>query len=351
MNRIAELQKKLSGECFTIANPVDIYYLTGLKLSLGRLLISSDAYFIGIDGRYLAEAQAQFKERAILCEKGKWNALFKAFGKHQDPIYFDPNFESYASIESLKEIHPRLIPKANLITARHTKSLNEIAEMKKAALITEEGFQFVQEMLHVGMTEKKAACLLKAFWLEKRESECSFEPIIAFGEHTAYPHAKPSDRELQPNDVVLIDIGASSNSYQADMTRMVYFGEVAESIKKIVQQVRKAHILAVECAVPGASIAELDNVVRDFFRAAGTLDAFSHSLGHGIGLDVHEYPTIRSTATDVLREGMVITIEPGLYFPGLGGARLENTYLVGPHGLESFMESSLEPAFVPVSYT
>ena len=348
MNRIQRLQEQIKeGETWTISHPVDLYYLTGLKLSLGRLCITKQSFLLGVDGRYSTYACERLKDKVVLCERGKWDPLFK---DSQGVLVFDSLYESYSSYETLVDEWGMEVQGRKGLTSslRIIKDEEELILLRKAAFALEEGFSYLTSQIRKGITERQLSCKLQAFWLEKMGLAISFDPIVAFGPHTTLPHAKPRDVMLKEGDLVLVDIGVAFESYQSDMTRMIFFGEPTPEQRKLSDLVLKAHTIGVENARPGVKVSHLDYLVRNFLELQGFKEEFSHSLGHGIGLDVHESPMLRSTSEDVLKEGMVITIEPGLYIPGMGGMRLENTYLVTKTGMESLMVSSLEPLLLPV---
>lgn len=353
--RISSLQKILKTDYAIISNPKDLFYLTGLDVSSGLLLISRAGVWIGLDGRYYSYAQPLLQGNIILCERGNYSALFEAAKIARDSdCSFDSQVEPYGRYQELlllwKNIGGRALIPTDSITSelRILKDDEELRSITKAAHISDEGFEFVLSILKKGISEKEVAARLQAFWLETYGSQAAFDPIIAFGSNSAYPHAIPTDRKLNAGDIVLVDIGATFEHYHADMTRMVYFGEPDPRMEVICNHVMTAHEKAFHEAKIGVEIAQLDKTVRSVFSSVGYEEAFCHSLGHGIGLSVHEKPIIRTTSEGLLQERMVITIEPGLYLPEIGGARLENTYYLGAHGLENLMNSPLTPTYIPI---
>ena len=172
-------------------------------------------------------------------------------------------------------------------------------------------------------------------------SKLSFEPVIAFGENSAYPHHRAGSSRLQKDQIVLIDAGAVVDHYCGDLTRVFYFGTPNPELKRLERLVKETQETAIHRIQPGVKVHELDDLVREVFKKADVNQFYMHSLGHGVGLEVHEFPMIRSNQKNdgvLLKEGMVVTIEPGLYQPNLGGIRLEEMLLVTSNGSESLLE-------------
>jgi Xaa-Pro aminopeptidase len=314
-----------------IENPPDLLYLTGLTLSKGRLLLSKDQAILFVDGRYFEVA----KKKAP-CEVRLWEEQ-KQFANQE--IGFDSTFVTYDGYLSLQKTFPKLKPVPNPLRAlRAIKTPEEVACLRKAAKLTWDGYRHVLTLLKEGISEEALAFEFEMFCRKNGASAMSFSPIIAFGENSAYPHHRAGKTTLKKDQVVLIDVGAVVDDYAGDMTRIAYFGTPDPKIKRFEEIVRKAQRKAIEHVKPGIALGELDQIVCDEFEKANVKPLYIHSLGHGIGLETHEYPRVKVDGEDknvIAKAGMVFTIEPGLYEAGVGGIRIEDMILVTPSGYEN----------------
>jgi Xaa-Pro aminopeptidase len=226
---------------------------------------------------------------------------------------------------------------------RLIKDAEEISKLRAAAQLGYEGYLFALSLLREGVSEKELALALELFWKERGASRLAFDSIIAFGPNSSMPHYRPDETTLKQNTSVLIDCGVVLSHYHSDMTRVAYFGNPPQEIQTIYPIVEEAKAKAIEACRPGTLIGDLDRIARDWIQSKGYGEYFSHSLGHGVGLEIHENPIIRQTgpfSEKPLKTGMVITIEPGIYLPGIGGVRLEDTILITENGYENFYPSS-----------
>lgn len=316
-----------------IENPIDLYYLTGLTLSKGRLLVKNQKATLYVDGRYFAEA----KKKAP-CPVAPWNESKQIKEKK---LHFDSAFVSYEGFLDLEKEFPHvewISTPHPLQMLRAVKEKKEIEFLKKAALLTWNGYRHIREHLKEGVSEAELALEFEIFCRKNGASGLSFSPIIAFGENGAYPHYRAGSAELKKGQSILIDVGAVFDHYSGDMTRVVHFGKPDEKILHFEKIVKRAKEKAFSLIKPGATFGMLDQAVQDEFDAANVKPLYIHSLGHGIGLETHEFPRIRFDGPDkdvVLKKGMVFTIEPGLYQPGVGGVRLEDMVVVTDNGYEN----------------
>jgi Xaa-Pro aminopeptidase len=327
--RIDQFAHTLTTPCL-IEAPADLLYLTGLTLSKGRLLVSSQESILFVDGRYYEKAKQTAPCK--VCLWAEWKDIpFKEVG-------FDSSFVSYESYLLLQKELPNVqfVPIANpLKKIRAVKDQDEISCLKKAAALTWKGYQRILEVLQEGISEEEVALEFEIFCRKNGASGLSFSPIIAFGENSAYPHHRAGKDRLRKDQIVLIDIGAVVDHYAGDMTRMFHFGKVDPKLIWMEDLVRKAQQAAIDLVQPGICFGALDSLVREIFQKENVKQLYTHNLGHGIGLDTHEYPRIRFDGEDkdvILEPGMVFTIEPGLYQPGLGGIRIEDMILVTDQG-------------------
>jgi Xaa-Pro aminopeptidase len=342
--RLERFMKTIEGvEILLVENPVDLYYLTGLEFSIGRLLVSKEGATLLVDGRYYESAKKGFPFTVTLSSP---EALKKALSCF-DAIGFDSAFVSVAGFESLqKEIPGKKwvgYPEP-LRQMRLCKDAKEIELLRKAADVTWAGCRHAASCLRVGVSEEEIAWEFERYCREHGAEGLSFSSIIAFGKNSAYPHYRAGKARLEENQHVLLDVGAVVNHYAGDLTRIVFFGKRDPEVVKLYDQVRQANRDAIAAIRIGMEIGELDQLVRDQFAKQGVRDLYTHGLGHGIGLETHEYPRIRADGADkkcIVQPGMVFTIEPGLYLPGLGGIRWEDMILVTKTEAENLYHAEL----------
>ncbi len=353
-SRIKRLSEQLEDPCL-IEQVDDLYYLTGLTLSKGRLLVKKGESILFVDGRYFEGAK---KEAS--CTVCTWED-FKKIGEKR--VLFDSASMTYDGYLLLKEGYPQIqwIPSPSPVKwLRAIKEPKEIAALKKAANLTWRGYQRVVACLKEGVSEEELALEFEFFCRKNGASGMSFMPIIAFGENSAYPHHRAGKSRLHPNQSVLVDVGAVVDHYCGDMTRLCYFGKPDPRIAEFEQIVKRVQKMAIDHVKPGIKAGELDQLVQDEFLAVNVKQQYKtpkieaifggpmpnvkqlyiHSLGHGIGIECHEFPRFRFDGVDkdvVLKPGMVFTIEPGLYQPGVGGVRIEDMILVTETGHEKLI--------------
>lgn len=335
-----KLLPKLKCDALLIENPINIFYLTGMDVSTGKLLIGKEITNLIVDGRYFETCS---KHSACPVLKLETFSLEKwAQSNAIDKLGFDSALTSYQAYLGLKELPLKLVPTSSPIEQqRLIKDQDEIESLKKASKLGFEGFLFVESLLEEGVTEEQLAFELEFFWKKKGAKKLAFDPIIAFGENSSMPHYRAGSTPLKKGMHVLIDIGVVYQHYHSDMTRVVYFGKPNPEIEAIYKIVEEAKRRAIELCRPGVLIEELDKAARAYIESKGYGKNFTHSLGHGVGLEIHERPTVKGTgefSRIPLRAGMVITIEPGIYLPGVGGVRLEDTILITDTGYVNLTE-------------
>jgi Xaa-Pro aminopeptidase len=326
--RLDRLREKMSEvNTFYVDDPINLYYLTGLQLSAGKLLITAEEATLLVDGRYIELASQAEGPFEVELAGDKWRDQLKG------PVGFDSHLLCYEVAKGLDRGFPSL-----LMELRAIKEPEEIELLRRAGALCSRGYDHAASLLTEGISELEVARQLEIFWLEEGGEKLSFDPIIAFGSNSSRPHHHTSARRLKEGEPVLFDMGVQLESYQSDMTRVRFFGTPDPEMEKIYAIVKEAFEAARDLCRPGVTAGELDGAARDRITDAGYGKQFSHSLGHGVGLDVHELPILRGAppqAEKQLEEGMVITIEPGIYLPELGGVRLEDTFVVTADGCES----------------
>jgi Xaa-Pro aminopeptidase len=211
---------------------------------------------------------------------------------------------------------------------RQTKDPPEVERIAQAAALTDEAFEHILGFARAGLTEREIALELEWHLRTHGSEGIAFEPIVASGPNSARPHARPTDRRLTPGDLVVLDFGARVGDYCSDMTRTLVVGEADEKQTEVYRAVLEASEAALAAVRVGIPCADLDGVARSLLETRGLGDEFGHSLGHGVGLDVHELPRLGRKAQGVVEGGTVVTIEPGVYLPGVGGVRIEDLVLV-----------------------
>ncbi len=322
-----------------IHHPVDLGYLTGLNLSTGLLFIGEEEKLF-VDGRYLEACQSAAPVPVAPLKEALFETLPKGL------IAFDGETTSFETYQKWSK-SLTLVPLAGMMKGvRAVKEPQEIDRLRRAANLCSSGYDHLLTQLREGVEEREVAREFELFCLRAGGEALSFEPIVAFGEHGAYPHYHSDGTPLAKGDAVLMDLGFQIDGYQSDMTRVVFFGTPAPEMKKIYGIVKQAMDAALSILKPGVTAGELDRAARSLIQEAGYGEAFCHSLGHGVGLEVHEHPILRDTDPykDVAMEkGMIITIEPGIYLPGVGGVRLEDTLVVTGSGWESLTQRPFAP--------
>ena len=343
--------KRLQVRGCLIEEPMSLFYLTGLQLSLGKLWVTPKKACLFVDGRYIQACKESSPVPAVLVTD---KAIQKFIADEElKSVGFDSQATSYERFKALKKSFPKIqwhpIPKL-LKEIRAVKDAKEITLMKKSAQLLWKGFEHIKSILKVGITELEVAREFEIYCLQHGARGLAFEAIIAFGENSAKPHYHPGAVKLKKNMLVLVDIGVDVDHYHSDMTRIVFFGDVDLRLREIYAVVRKSQRAAFKACRPGVTAGDLEQVSLKVIRDAGMEHLLLHRLGHGIGLETHEFPSLTSAGDDktaVLKPGMAVTLEPGLYIPGIGGVRYEDTVIVTPKGaMNLYPNDKLDPTLV-----
>jgi len=229
---------------------------------------------------------------------------------------------------SLKQLSP-IISELRMV-----KDADEIALMKSSSLLNDTAMEKIIDLVSEMLPEKYLAKAIKNIFEREGADGVSFEPIVGYGQNTSNPHHMPTNTKLKDGDAVLIDMGCIKNFYCSDMTRTVFFGKSIENMKNIYQIVLEANLKAIEKAKPGLKACEIDATARNYIESKGYGKYFTHRTGHGVGIEIHEKPYISSNSEEILTSGMIFSIEPGIYLPGVGGVRIEDLVLVTDNGCE-----------------
>lgn len=349
--RIERVQKALQGmscNALLVDDPVNLYYLTGINLSAGKMVVHENGAHLFVDGRYLQIAEKLSPVPVTLTsqEQNHFQDYLRDLPSIQI-LAFNSETTSYSTYNELKK---NLDPIALLAVDNPIKKMRaikddeEITLLRQAALLGNQGFDYICSLIKENISESELATELEIFWKRKGAKGVAFDPIVAFGPNSAMPHYRAGQSRLKKGEHILIDIGVNLDHYHSDMTRVVYFHEPDPKINEIYEIVKKAQLTAISLCRPGVLVSDLDHAARQVIADHGYGEFFNHSLGHGVGLEIHEWPPIRASSKDIiLKKGMVLTIEPGIYLPGIGGVRLEDTLLITYDSYESLTKKSLDP--------
>jgi Xaa-Pro aminopeptidase len=317
----------------------NVRYLTGFTGSNGQALVSSGASVFFTDGRYTEQSRHEIPdlERETYGGGTKASELLAAFCARVGIARL--GFESEDLTVAARDRLAERLDGIELVAAtdeverlRRAKDPEELELLGRAQLATDEVFDHILDALAVGVSERQVALDLEHVMRRDGADGLAFDSIVAFGENAAEPHHEPGHRMLEEGDVIKLDFGAKVGGYHADMTRTVAFGEPAAELKKIHDIVRQAQLAGIDAVREGIRGADVDAAARHVIEEAGYGDRFTHGLGHGVGLEVHEGPGLGVASDDVLPLGAVVTVEPGIYVPGLGGVRIEDMVEVVAEG-------------------
>ena len=321
----------------------NIFYLTGFRGTEGTLLVTRGDVFLLTDSRYITYAQEVATGCTVLEVRAKDRILDDLFRKYAiTKSGFDSFHTSFQMYQSWKEGSPdvEFVPLAGDIEAiRQCKEPEEVLALRKAIDIATEAFASIYGTILPGRTEREIANDLDYAMRRLGAEGPSFETIVASGPRAALPHGHPTDRVLEAGEAVIIDFGCLVDGYCTDETCTVSLGEASKEIKEIYAVVREAKQKGIDSVRVGLPLQELDMIVRGFIEEKGYGAFFGHGTGHGVGIAVHEPPAVTARSDGLLEEYMVITIEPGIYLPHVGGVRLEDMVLVRENGGEVLTRS------------
>ena len=298
------------------------------------------------DGRYKEQIKLEIKNwKTIIAERGK--NLISALSKNKEihkckKIAFDKNTISYSSYLLLKNTFPKIaFVSAEFILEKliSKKDSYEISQIEKAIEITDATFSKIINEIKIGKTENQIAARISYLQKFLGGSCDAFETIVASGKNAVLPHARPTQKKIREKEILILDFGTVVNGYHSDMTRSVAIGKISHKLKKIYQIVLDAQQKAIENVKSGIAASKLDAIARNYISKNGYGKFFNHSLGHGVGLQIHEFPILNSQNKFLLEEGNIITIEPGIYFPNLGGVRIEDIVVVEKDGCRVLTKS------------
>jgi len=329
-DKIKKENKEIEG--FLVTNLKNLNYLTGFDGEGFALIGASDKNYLLTDSRYTEQAEKESPDFKIITdEPKKKNARILAL------IAFESSNLSYADFKKYSESFESIefFPTENIVEQiRMIKDKEEIIKMKKAAQITTESLKDVFELIKPGIRELDIASELAYTMRKKGAQKESFDIIVVSGERSSLIHGKPSEKKIVEGELIIIDVGANYHNYNSDITRTIIMGKENEKQKEIFSIVSEAQKKALEFLKPGLRCKEVDFVARNVIEKKGYGKYFGHGLGHGVGLEIHELPRVSFSDDTVLLPGMVVTIEPGIYLPEVGGVRIEDSVLITEESYE-----------------
>lgn len=341
MTRLRTLQEALGdSEVLFVSSPVSIFYLSGLLIHPAErfygLLLTARTVVLFVPqleaaaaGGFSGEVVAISDDDDLAACLSKYRPTGRlAVEKRHLTV---ERLELLRSCWQLSEVDDL---SGRVEAMRMAKDDSELSPMRRACRIIDEVVAWAQTQLESGMTERQLVALIDQRLERHYGVQSAFPSLVQFGANSALPHGTPGERKLASGDAVLLDIGARVEGYPSDITRTAFFGSVGEPLRRVYQVVLDAHLAAAAQLRPGLAVKEVDKAARSIIAAAGFDKNFTHRVGHGLGLEVHEPPSMHGQNDTPLRAGMVVTIEPGVYLPGVGGVRIEDDYLITSDGAE-----------------
>ncbi|WP_040329361.1 M24 family metallopeptidase [Clostridium ihumii] len=347
--RIETLRKVMAErglDAVLLQGDVNRNYMSGFKGDESYSIITMDKAIFITDSRFTEQATQEVKDYEVREYQRPFEAFLDKIVKEFNikKLGFEENVLTYELYNSYKEaVSCELIPLNGVIeTLREIKCEKEIEIMRKAQNIADKGFEHILKFIKPGMTEREIGLELEFYMRKLGATGLSFPSIVASGVRSSLPHGMATEKVVENGDFLTLDFGVVYDGYCSDMTRTIVIGEPNEKMKEIYNVVLKAQEAALKAVKPGISCYDLDKIARDIITEAGYGEYFGHGLGHGVGRVVHELPMVNFRSKEILKPGMVITDEPGIYIPNFGGVRIEDIILVTEDGYEVFSKSPKE---------
>jgi Xaa-Pro aminopeptidase len=338
LNRFREIMRERKISAALITNEQNVRYLSGFTGNDSALLVTAHKKLLLTDFRYREEAHNSARGWRIIFEPygllEKAGAVAKKFRIRR--LCVEAGHMKVADLRGLRKevgrgvkIHPQ---DAMVGELRLIKSDWEVQQIENALRIQEACFLELCRGLRSGISEREAAAKLRLQMVRSGADDEAFQCMFQIGSHSSLPHGRPTDRVLNGDSIILLDWGAKLGGYHSDLTRTFFIGSISPQLRRIHEIVSAAQRAAIEKIAPGVEMKDVDKAARDVIAKAGFGKAFGHSTGHGLGLDIHEFPSLSMRAKGTLKPGMVVTVEPGIYIPRLGGVRIEDDVLVTKTG-------------------
>lgn len=336
--RLASRLKKERLSAFLVTNPINIRYLTGFHCTYGYLLVPAKKNYFLTDARYTAAARSEAVADEVVEIKAAEapGRIGEILGDHRvSRLGFEPEAITVADFDTLAKPLPKIkwVQTKQLIEdMRLIKDKGEIDSIRRSSRVMDKAFESMLGFIKPGVTEEAIRAELETCMIKQKIEGLSFETIVASGPRGAFAHGKPSKRKVRGGDFIVLDFGVCSDGYHSDMTRTVFVGRPSPEDVRRYRAVREAQRKAFESAAAGTGANVPDSSAREVLRRYGLADFFTHGLGHGVGMEVHERPRLSSIIGEKLQAGMVFTIEPGIYIEGWGGIRIEDTVFLSEKG-------------------
>ena len=342
---LREKMKLLEIDGMIISNPINIEYITGVYAE-GTLIINDKDNIFITDARYIEDVNSTITISDEINVRDQANIPeneYISFFANCPRVGIEENYISYSKYQNLVRIYrlKEAVETNNLIEKMRTiKDDNEIAKIRRACEITDNCFTHLLEYIKVGMTERQIAFEIEKYFIENGANGLAFDTIVASGENSSKPHAIPTNRMIQNGDNITIDFGAKYKGYCSDMTRTIFVGSVSDEVRELYNFILEGQLRATNKIKDGVDGKSVSRGVQIEYNARNF--ELIHALGHGVGLEVHELPYLSYRSSQILRENMVVTNEPGIYIPGKIGIRIEDTILVNKLESEVLTKSSKE---------
>lgn len=332
-----------------IVSPENRFYFTGFPSSDGFLLVSSDRAVFITDGRYIEAAQNAIQNCEVVLMGTAATQIFELFSEMQvSCIAVESSrmtlsqYQKYAAALEPMTLLADSTLDSIICALRAVKQPLEVEKIKTAQKIAEDAFSYICTFIEPGKTEREVALALEYYMLSHGAEALSFETIAISGAKTSMPHGVPGENVIQKGDFVTMDFGAVVGGYHSDMTRTVAVGSVTAKQKEVYETVLRAQTAVMDALRPGFTCAAADKIARDVITDAGYGAYFTHSTGHGVGVEIHEYPALSPRADSILTVGNVVTDEPGIYLPGEFGVRIEDMAYITENGCENLTSAPKE---------
>ncbi|WP_339228097.1 Xaa-Pro peptidase family protein [Oceanobacillus sp. FSL K6-2867] len=346
LNKLREALEKNKLDAILITSPINRRYVTGFTGTAGIALVSLDDARLITDFRYTEQANEQANGFNVIEHKQLIEGEITDQLKHMQVkrLGFEKDYVTFTQYENYKKsFNVELVPVSGIVEElRLIKTNDELNTMKKAAKIADDAFVHIQKFIKPGVKEIDISNELEFYMRKQGAASSSFDTIVASGYRSALPHGVASNKEIQSGELVTLDYGALYEGYCSDITRTVAVGKISSELREIYDIVLEANLRGVNGIKPGITGKEADALTRSFITDRGYGDNFGHSTGHGLGLEVHEGPGLSYRSDKVLKKGMVVTVEPGIYVAGIGGCRIEDDIVLTESGNERLTFASKE---------
>jgi len=351
-SKTQQVQLKLSEQevdALLVTDPLNMRYLTGYTGDAGMLIVDAQSVVLAVDPRYTEQALREAKPFEVVEVREDWTQFLsrvvaekqiKVLGVEAEHVTVQQWEDWRECLQGTSDIKP---VRRAISALRRVKSAEELSLIERAAELTDAALAEFRNWIKPGVTEREAAWFIEAYMRTHGAEQVAFELIVAGGPNAALPHARPGERPIKAGEPIVVDIGARVDGYNADLTRTLWLGQTDETFTELYGLVLRAQEAAEAKMKAGMPCRDADALARNVIEEGGYGTQFGHGLGHGVGLAVHEAPSLSSRSDDVLVAGNVVTVEPGIYLSGWGGIRIEDLVVVEDSGIRVLSRSSKEP--------